>query len=85
MTQQEQNQLWDELIDMREELTRMQHMAQEALDAMSLMANLFSPHVNRLRLQMRRKDDRIIYMGILIAFKQAQQRVAAIAERVDYE
>lgn len=83
MTYEESAILWDELIDSREELVRVQHLAQEALDGLSTIANLSEPHINRIRLQMRHKDDVIVFDGILGAYKHVQQRVALIVEGLE--
>jgi len=72
--------MWDELIDTRNRRTQVLHLAQEALDAQSMVANLAGPHVNRLRTRIHDKADKIIFGSILEAFKQSQQRVALIVE-----
>lgn len=83
MTYEEQNKLWDDLIDAREELVKIQHLAQEALDGLSAIANLSEPHINRMRLQMRHKADKMVFDAILEAYKQVQQRVALIVEGLE--
>lgn len=83
MTYEEYAILWDELIDAREELNRIKHVSQEVLDGLSAIAELASPNINRMKAQMRHEDDKIVLMGILVAFKQVQQRAALIVEGIE--
>lgn len=83
MTYEEQEKLWDELIDAREELTRIKHVSQEVLDGLSTIAELASPNINRMKAQMRHEDDKIVLTGILVVFKQVQQRAALIVEGLE--
>lgn len=85
MTYEEHAILWDELIDAREELLRIKHVSQEVLDGLSAIANLSEPHINRLRAQMRHKDDREVFDFILQCYKQVQQRAALIVEGIGDE
>ena len=83
MTYEEYAILWDELIEAREQLVKVHHLAQEALDGLSTIANLSEPHINRIRLQLRHKDDKMVFDAILVAYKQVQQRVALIVEELE--
>lgn len=82
MTYEESAVLLDELSEARGQLVKVQHLAQEALDGLSTIANLSEPHINRIRLQMRHKDDKVVFDAILVAYKQVQQRVALIVEEL---
>jgi len=77
--------MWDDLIATKEQLERVKHLAQEALDAQTTVANIAQPHVNRIRTRIRNKADKVILEAVLEAFKQSQQRVALIVEGLNEE
>lgn len=83
MTYEESAILWDKLIEAREQLVNVHHLAQESLDGLSTIANLSEPHINRIRLQLRHKEDKLVFDATLVAYKQVQQRVALIVEELE--
>lgn len=84
-TQQEYDQLWDKVIDLDDSLKKIAHLAQEALDGTSLIANLSQPHINRIRAQIRDKSEKRIFDSLVVCFKQVQQRIAIIVEEASIE